>query len=650
MWLESNMTSPITRQACKPADLVGQCDLWLVLDVSGSMASDAASAHISEQTGLSINDLSCYTALALLKAMHAVKPRHYTFGAIFYDVDVRYVHHRQLLTPEGIRSLECAMRQKALPGNLTNWSRPLHEVLTEITQQQTHVIFLTDGMPNSEQDTIETILSTNVPTDNNLSLHTIALGYGGIDMHQLTRMTAIVKERQSPKCMAECRGGVYFIASVTEIMDVVMTLATSILVKQSNSRFALLSGQAERDPSETRFIKLLTELLAMVRPKRSRYLSTNEFVMSEASLLQAAQRVKDYEAEGAGNLTEDEFQLAFVPKNFTQWGYSWLVALYDAHVSMQVRNKHDKTCIRYKALHEDWEEVHEKVRQAFESMPMPEPMVKNRSVFSRQPAVRSCGSVANTAHTQSQPARTMSSVYQASEGCVHGDTKILTPDGYVHARDVVKGDVLLCCPLQLGGTPEHVEVDMILEVQQDKSVLCVVDGVRITQHHPIVLQGSARWVFPCDVCDGYDYSVDEHMYTYALKRANGSARPGWFMAQGGASMLHVAALGHMIKGPVIEHPFFGTERVTDDLRRYCMDGKVSITKEWVVRDGLVCAIRMPGEAADAADVAGAADMTDTVDLTDATDATGAAEATTHGQKPTITHEDDEICGTECSVN
>jgi hypothetical protein len=52
-------------------------------------------------------------------------------------------------------------------------------------------------------------------------------------------------------------------------------------------------------------------------------------------------------------------------------------------------------------------------------------------------------------------------------------------------------------------------------------------------------------------------------------------------------------LGHNIQGPVIGHPFFGTNKVINDLKRFntFTEGFVELKKEnYIRRDGLVVEI------------------------------------------------------------
>ena len=426
LWLESNGTSPITRQPCEPCDLVALNDIWLVIDKSGSMSANATSHHMKEQSNLCIMDLVCYSCIALLKSLKACKPNQCTFGAIFYDSEVTYTFHRQLLTNASIALFEEAMRTHAKPAGLTNWTDPLIDVLQQVSPQNTDIIFFTDGLPNVAVDCVQSSVSANVKADNNLVLHAVAFGYGGIDCSLLRDLTDTVKSRQSKEHYGRISGGLYFIASVTDVMNAMLTLAVSIAVDPSPERKQQrLTSQCS--PERSHFMNLLDNIIQVTKPHSSRFSSA--LSTTDAQLTDAQHLVAQYQTFYAAFFEQDITGAVSDLKSFSNWGRPFIHALLDAHQSMQTRNKYDTTCLSYTALHTDWDTTYKIVSDVFESLPMPTSIIHPRTTQRACAPVNLCNG----------PPPTMASQYMTCPGCISGDTMVMTNNGWKPANTLKKG-------------------------------------------------------------------------------------------------------------------------------------------------------------------------------------------------------------------
>lgn len=174
--------------------------------------------------------------------------------------------------------------------------------------------------------------------------------------------------------------------------------------------------------------------------------------------------------------------------------------------------------------------------------------------------------------------------YNASGGCVGGDCAVALHDGSSKLmRELVKGDVIK--------SSEDTGATVVCVVQTTASYVCqFAGGLSITPYHPInhpinhalVCIKPNRWTFP--VHHVVPELNEQTVYTVVVS---------------GGTTMHVsgiecAVLGHGLEGPVIEHPYFGTNKVVDDLKRFdgYTTGHVRLSAESYVRDdsGRVCGL------------------------------------------------------------
>lgn len=112
-------------------------------------------------------------------------------------------------------------------------------------------------------------------------------------------------------------------------------------------------------------------------------------------------------------------------------------------------------------------------------------------------------------------------------------------------------------------------------------------GVLVTLWHPVCRPGTQEWALPIDLAPWSSVTCDE-VVSFVLEPA--TAGP---MLIGGYA---AATLGHGARGPVIEHAFYGTTAVLQDLAGMhgWEEGLVRLQPEPAVRDpatGLVVGLR-----------------------------------------------------------
>ncbi|CAF4943716.1 unnamed protein product [Rotaria sp. Silwood1] len=157
------------------------------------------------------------------------------------------------------------------------------------------------------------------------------------------------------------------------------------------------------------------------------------------------------------------------------------------------------------------------------------------------------------------------------DGCFYGNCTVLLSNGLTKlVKDIRRGDVLR--------TPDGVEatVTYVVKIMCAKGKASMVtfdNGLIITPWHPIRIDGN--WKFPHDIRHEQEIECQE-MYNFVLDQCHISIINGF----------ECVTLGHHFKGEVIEHPYFGTAKVVDDLR--AMDtlntGFIELLPKSTVRD------------------------------------------------------------------
>jgi hypothetical protein len=143
-----------------------------------------------------------------------------------------------------------------------------------------------------------------------------------------------------------------------------------------------------------------------------------------------------------------------------------------------------------------------------------------------------------------------------SGGCFSGDTQVLVGDGTQNERLPIKS----LLPGDLVWTPSGMTQIKAVVTMGHKSVqslmMCHVKGALITPYHPYI-NDEGVWTTGADTVPVFEW--DEP----GLKLYNLVLESGHIVDVGGVL---ACTLAHGFKGPVIEHPFFGTQSVIECLK------------------------------------------------------------------------------------
>ena len=266
---------------------------------------------------------------------------------------------------------------------------------------------------------------------------------------------------------------------------------------------------------------------------------------------------------------------------FSRWGIHYLRSLQGAYKNELCNNFKDKGILNFKSRL--FESLCDNISTVFEAIPPPRPDIVKPSYTRQTGGIK--GSLANT----SAPLRSMSAYNNAGGGCCIGTSGVLMANKTTkEIQHIKKGDKIITCdPNNLNEqVVSDVECLVFTESPDYKESLSTIQGrsmsLSLTPYHPILNNDEDRWLFPCTLSPPL-FRACRGVYTLVVKNR-------WpVIVQG----FVYATLGHNIEGPVIGHPFFGTNKVISDLKQFNTfpEGFVELKKENYIRqDGLVVEI------------------------------------------------------------
>ena len=251
--------------------------------------------------------------------------------------------------------------------------------------------------------------------------------------------------------------------------------------------------------------------------------------------------------------------------SYKRWGIHYLLSLSSAHLNQKRNNFKDPGVQHYGgALFEELVDVLDDVFNK-----LPPPKSTRRSNVSRYGGYG--GSGGSSAGRVNTSVASMSTYNTRSDPCFHGDCIVTSIDGLpILMKDLKKGDEIISAP----GMPFDVVKCVIkTKCKNGKSELVTfASGLKITSWHPIA-HGS-QWVFPSDVGTPFDEQCD-YVYNVIMEKRQPINVNG----------VKCCTLGHNIKGNVIGHEYFGTDKVVEDFSKLSgwKNGFIELDEDLFVR-------------------------------------------------------------------
>ena len=250
------------------------------------------------------------------------------------------------------------------------------------------------------------------------------------------------------------------------------------------------------------------------------------------NLFQEVNRVKD-KTEFMKNLLIDlidkdpnhgQVEKAFTKEYYSKWGLDYLLSFLRFHVVEQCGNFKDQSLKLYGG--HDFEEMLKIGNKIFVNLPPPE---------------NDCGGSKNIDADDFEDY-----YYDPYGGCFNGEAIVELKNGKKQVKDIKKGDIL----------SNGAKVVCLVENRICKYVNVVnINNAYFSLYHPVEING--EWVFPCEHFKVIKKYID-CWYNLVLNNKHEIVLNG----------VKAITLGHNRKEGVLKHPYFGTNKVIDALKKY----------------------------------------------------------------------------------
>ena len=219
-----------------------------------------------------------------------------------------------------------------------------------------------------------------------------------------------------------------------------------------------------------------------------------------------------------------QVEKAFSEQYYKKWGLNYLLSFLRFHIVEQCGNFKDQSLKKYE--NKDFEEMRKLGNKIFINLPPPE---------------NDCGGKDINSH------QFRDIFYNAYGGCFNGDAFVELNNGKKRkVKYLKKGDVL-----SNGATVECLVENKINKFEN----VVKINDVYFSLYHPIEYKG--EWVFPCEHFKVIRKFIDS-WYNLVLKNKHEVLLNG----------VKAITLGHNRTDGILRHPYFGTKKVIDALKKY----------------------------------------------------------------------------------
>jgi hypothetical protein len=292
------------------------------------------------------------------------------------------------------------------------------------------------------------------------------------------------------------------------------------------------------------------------------------YLHTDLKALPVADRIVDVLTDiQSADENEGQISKAFSkPEWYAKWGRYFIPSILRANSLQYCNNFKDKSVQKFGGAM--FRTFQDSSNEIFCKLTPPEPSLMNR--YQRGASAYTGYGSPSATPARAAPTTTLASLSLNSIGCFDGFGNIETPDGKRLVKHIQEGDYL--------STPEGpARVICVIKslVPNGCTDLVELNGMYITPWHPIRVNG--KWYYPCEYSGGIlDMTTCEYVYDFVLDK-------GHIVNINGNE---VVTLAHNFTGPVIEHEFFGTQRVLDDLSKMpgWSNGHITIMKSHFTHD------------------------------------------------------------------
>ena len=221
---------------------------------------------------------------------------------------------------------------------------------------------------------------------------------------------------------------------------------------------------------------------------------------------------------------------------YDKWGKHYVPSVCKAHLFQQCLNFKDPSMQVFGG--KLFSEIQETANDIFCSLPSPKPSCKTQSYLA---------STMNTVPTN------MSYYYNSNSGCFDGNGIVQLADGCTKlVKELTKNDLVMSSDGKVS------KIKCVVRTPVNKNIhLVSINNILITPWHPV--KHNDNWIFPLDISKPQATYID-YVYNFVFENH-------YSMLVNGVECI---GLGHEQQGPVLYHPYYGTQCVIQDLMQ--LDG------------------------------------------------------------------------------
>lgn len=248
-----------------------------------------------------------------------------------------------------------------------------------------------------------------------------------------------------------------------------------------------------------------------------------------------------------------QIKLAINPSYYSTWGHHYLLSIRRAYQLEQCNNFKDKGIQHFGS--KLFNKILDEADVIFNKMPPPK---VSRPIHSSIPQ---------------QPINMMTFNSRYNNSCFHGFSLVTMSDNTKKkVEDIIKGDII-----KLGNGNTSI-IECVIKTITNNNLIALNNSLHLTPYHPVKI--NHLWYFPINLPLAKESELEcNAIYSFILNdRGNKS---GILIGD-----IECATLGHGLTDENIIHPFFGTEKVIDNLKESntYKDGLIILKENSLERD------------------------------------------------------------------
>ena len=236
---------------------------------------------------------------------------------------------------------------------------------------------------------------------------------------------------------------------------------------------------------------------------------------------------------------------------FSKWGVHYLRSLSDAYKNEVCNNFKDKGVSNFGG--DLFHSLVDKVSDIFDTMPPPKKTLQSN-----------CQSYRGQTNPAISNLPSMASYNYSGGGCCAKGCRIKMSDGsYKKVEEIIKGDEVITVDTKdnnLYYSKGKIECVVNTECDNGYEKMVTLNNLKITPYHPIidVMNFKSQWNYPINIHNKLKNTECSNMFTFVINNRQSVIVEDFIFA----------TYGHGLNESIINHEFFGTDKVINDLKTF----------------------------------------------------------------------------------